>query len=184
MKRGWHRIAACIGSAATLSAAAADFVVGPGGATAEPTLEYQVKAGYLYNFIQFIDWPRDVFNGDFKLCVLGVDRFGSALDSLQGERAVGRTLRVLRFDQPTAAAAAHCHVLFVSRSVERAQVSQLLGGKGVLTVGEAPDFTAHGGVINLVERQGHIRFQVNQQAAQRAGLAVSSRLLQLALDNR
>jgi len=149
-----------------------------------PSLEYQVKASYLYNFVQFIDWPADVFNGEFRVCVLGVDRFGGALDALQAETAAGRAIRVLRFEQPSAAVGAQCHVLFVSRSSDSAQALQMLTAKGVLTVGEVPGFTAQGGIINLVERQGHIRFQVNVQAAQRAGLTVSSRLLQLALDNR
>lgn len=153
-------------------------------AVSDASLEYQVKASYIYNFIQFIEWPADVFNGQFKICVLGADRFAAVLDALQGESVAGRTIRVARFDQPHAAAAAHCHVVFIGRSADSAEALQVLPSKGVLTVGEVPGFTAQGGVINLVERHGNIRFQVSVPAAQRAGLTISSRLLQLALDNR
>lgn len=162
------------------------FVVAPGvGAVPAASLEYEVKASYLYNFIQFIDWPEDAFdNGDFNICVLGTDRFGTALDVLHGERVGRRVVRVQRFDRAGAAAGARCHVMFVSRTEDSAQVLQMVVHKAVLTVGEAPGFTAHGGVINLVEAQGRIRFHVNVKAAQRAGLTVSSRLLKLAVDQR
>ena len=53
--------------------------------------------------------------------------------------------------------------------------------RGLLTVGESPGFIERGGIINLVEVDGHIRFQINQKAARQAGLIVSSRLLTLAL---
>ncbi len=55
---------------------------------------------------------------------------------------------------------------------------------GLLTVGETPGFLEHGGIINLVEVQGRIRFEINQEAAKRAGLTVSSRLLRLAMERR
>lgn len=145
-----------------------------------PALEYQVKASYLYNFIRFTAWPRDVFGSDgkFNLCVVGAQRFGSALDVFAGERVDGRELVVRRLDGVGQARAARCHVMFVaagtSDTVPRAE-------RGLLTVGETADFLKQGGIITLVDAAGRIRFQINQQAAREADLVLSSRLLDLAL---
>jgi len=148
------------------------------GHSQSASLEYQVKASYLYNFMRFIAWPNDVFGGDgkFQLCVMGADRFGSALKALAGERVDGREIVVREVDQSTPARAARCHLLFVAAGTG---AEDLAAERGLLTIGETPGFLARGGIINLVEVQGKIRFEINHTAAQRAGLVVSSRLLDL-----
>lgn len=154
--------------------------VGALAAPAPPPIEYQVKASYLFNFIRFTAWPRDVFGSDgkFNLCVIGAERFGSALDTFTGEQVDGRELTVRRLDGIGQIRSARCHVVFVaagtSDTVPRAQ-------HGLLTVGETADFIKQGGIINLVDAAGRIRFQINQQAARDADLVLSSRLLDLAL---
>ena len=142
-------------------------------------LEYQVKASYLYNFMRFIAWPSDVFGdeGKFQLCVLGAERFGAALTQIAGERVEGREIVIRRLEQGAQARAAQCHMLFVAAGTDAQDVAP---EHGMLTVGETPGFLTRGGMINLIEVQGRIRFEINQSAAQRAGLVVSSRLLDLA----
>lgn len=154
-------------------------------AYSQPTsLEYQVKASYLYNFVQFVAWPNDVFGGDgkFNLCVVGAERFGGALDGLASERVEGREIVIHRLERDVSARAAHCHLLFVAAGATDAAIASALGERGVLTVGETPGFLGRGGVINLVEVQGRIRFEISQQAARQAGLVVSSRILSLAVN--
>jgi hypothetical protein len=158
------------------------------GATAvcarSTTLEYQVKASYLYNFLQFITWPVDAFGKDnrFNLCVVGAERFGAALDEIAGERADGREIAVRRLDRSAQARAARCHLLFIAAHEPGAATAEVIGERGLLTVGETPRFLQRGGVINLVKIDGRIRFEVNQQAARQAGLVVSSRILSLAVN--
>lgn len=146
-------------------------------------LEYQVKASYLYNFMQFIAWPMDVFDADgkFNLCVVGAERFGSALDVFPGERLEGREIVIRRLKSATPTQTAHCHLLFIAAGEDDAAFRGVIGERGVLTIGETPGFLERGGIINLVEMQGRIRFQINRQAAHNAGLMMSSRLLDLAL---
>lgn len=150
---------------------------------AQAPLEYQVKASYLYNFMQFIEWPADALAGsaNFNLCVVGLARFGGALVPLTGERIHGRQVVLQELARPEDAAAAACHLLFVADGEQQA-AAPLPRERGMLTVGEAPGFLARGGVINLVEFRGRMRFQVNREAAERAGLVLSSRLLRLALN--
>src|SRR6185295_17077931 len=56
--------------------------------------EYQVKAVFLFNFTQFVDWPAQSFadaRAPFVIGVLGRDPFGSALDeAVRGETVNGR----------------------------------------------------------------------------------------------
>ena len=146
-----------------------------------PSLEYQVKASYLYNFARFVTWPDEVFAGDgkFNLCVVGAERFGPALDALAGEHVEGRAIALQRLERAAQARAARCHMLFIA-NVAEAEAASAGAGPGVLTVGETPGFLARGGIINLIEIGGRIRFEINQPAAQQARLVVSSRLLSLA----
>lgn len=146
------------------------------------TLEYQVKASYLYNFIKFVAWPDDLSGAErkFNLCVAGAERFGHALDRIAGERVENREIVIHRLDRNAPARALRCQMLFIAADTTDAASWATIGERGVLTIGETADFLKRGGIINLVEVQGRIRFQINQQAAREAGLVLSSRLLDLA----
>ena len=146
-------------------------------------LEAEVKATYLYNFIQFVEWPQDAWaeGNEFELCVVGSDRLGAALEPFDGERVEGRSIRVHRLNTVDEVAVTRCKVVFLARRAgDSGQLLRQVPGRGVLTVGEAADFTKAGGMINLYEVRGRLHFSINDRAARRAGLIVSSRLLQLA----
>lgn len=146
-------------------------------------LEYQVKASYLYNFMRFVSWPEQGLprDGTFNLCVVGATRFGSGLDVLAGEPVDGRSIAVHKLASVADARSARCQLLFAP-GVDWG--SPVINERGLLTVGETPGFLERGGIINLVEVQGRIRFEINLEAAKRAGLTMSSRLLRLAMEPR
>ena len=75
-----------------------------------------------------------------------------------------------------------CQLLFVAaaESAHADDVIQSQGKAPVLTIAEAPDFAARGGMIALVLQDSKVRFIVNVHAAAQAGLSISSRLLALA----
>src|SRR5215216_37797 len=80
--------------------------------------EYEVKAGFLYNFITFTEWPAKSFSttkSPYVIGVLGDDPFGPALDRLlKGARIKSRPLVVRRF---TRLEDMHrVHILFLSSS--------------------------------------------------------------------
>jgi hypothetical protein len=156
-------------------------LAGWAGAGAQTSLEYQVKASYLHNFIQFVDWPSGMLARAprFNLCVVGLVRFGQALEPLAAERVQGRPVAIVALERPQEARAARCHLLYVARG---APAAGLAPARGRLTVGETPGFLHAGGIINLVEVRGRIRFEVNVAAADEAGLTLDARLLRLALN--
>ena len=61
-----------------------------------------------------------------------------------------------------------------------AEILQHVQGRPILTVGDSEGFCEAGGVINLVRKERHVQFQINSDAARRAGLKISSQLLKLA----
>lgn len=145
-----------------------------------PTIEYKVKASYLYNFLQFVEWPVDAFtNNTILVCVFGVDNFGTALRPITDEVVRGRAI-VVRYFQDMKGLE-NCHVVFVSTSESHrdSQVLQSLAGRPALIVGESSGFVERGGTINLIRVGDKIRFEINQQAAKRNRLKISAQLLQL-----
>lgn len=145
-----------------------------------PTREYEIKAAFLYHFARFVEWPEEAAQERVALCVLGQDPFGEALDGLDGKTTKNKTLTVRRIEHDREAQS--CHVLFISSS-ERERLPQLLDmlhANHVLTVGETKTFARDGGVIRLFEVGNKIRFEVNLEAARRAELDISSRMLKLA----
>jgi len=146
------------------------------------TVEYQVKAAYILNFTKFVEWPEGTFpagDSPLNLCVADEGPLGQTLTRMAAGEAISlhrMNVRILHRPEP----AEGCHVLFVPG--DDANPSELLGtlGSGVLTVGEGPAFLMAGGVISFVIENHRVRFDINYQAAHRAGLHLSAKLLAVA----
>ena len=151
---------------------------------AQRALEYEVKAAYLYNIVNFVTWPPDAFQNatdPVRVCIYGADPFGPLLDrSIQGTVAGQRPMQAVRVDD--AEGLTRCHLIFLpAGNTDRIdQAVRLSAQRPILTVGEAPDFLRRGGMIAFVIDGGRVRFDVNQAMAASHGLSLSSRLLQVA----
>ena len=150
----------------------------------QPQGEYQVKAAFLFNFARFVEWPPNASAGataPVDFCVLGDDPFGDALDrAVAGKTLNERTMAVRRGKKVQELNG--CDVLFISSS-EKSRLAGILGALRtvpVLTVGECDDFAAQGGEVQFTLEDNHVRFIINVDATDRAGLKVSSKLLGLA----
>ena len=154
----------------------------PAGESTDESLEYRVKAAYLLNFTRYVEWPTTAASDSrLSICVLGTDPFGRILDAtVAGRTAQGRPLQVRRVQN--ASEAIGCEVVFVSQETWRRNPASLraLGNTGTLTVGESEQFARRGGVIGFVILDETVRFVVNDDARDRAGLRISSRMLSLA----
>lgn len=143
--------------------------------------EYQVKAVFLFNFAQFVEWPPTAFataQTPLVIGVLGEDPFGPFLEeTVQGEKIGGRELAVRRFRRIEEVDA--CHLLFIGglSNDEQEEALAALRTRGTLTVGESESFIAQGGMIRFFTENNRIRLRINPDAAKRAGLTISSRLL-------
>ncbi len=155
---------------------------------ADVSKEYQIKAGFLYNFTKFIEWPSDRFSGEnapIVIAVFGDNPFGSELHQLvQGRKVNGRAIVIQSarsLDEVKRA-----HVVFIGEAEEKRLESHLdsLHTAGVLTVGESKRLAALGGAIVFAVVDDKVRFEINIASAERAGLKVSAQLQKLALGVR
>ncbi|MGA9643344.1 MAG: YfiR family protein [Terriglobales bacterium] len=153
-------------------------------ARAQETEEYRVKAAFLFHFAQLVDWPVGALGDDkqpLTVCTIGKDPFDGNLETmLQGKLIGARPLQVRHLKERTEIHG--CQLLFIGNG-ERKGVASLLAAlkdEAVLTVGESDDFVKQGGMIDLSMENNKVRFDINLDAAVRAKLKISSRLLVLA----
>ena len=151
-------------------------------ALAQPLLgdEYRVKGGFLYHFMRFTQWPAGAFdNADapLVLCIASTVPESDILLALNDKVIRNRKVLVVKFTEPKDIQ--RCHVLFVASQDEKYVIKRLsdAGEKSILTVGEIPIFTQSGGVIRFFRARDQLRFEVNLDAADRAGLRFSSQML-------
>jgi hypothetical protein len=146
--------------------------------------EYKVKALFLYNFAQFIQWPNETFKDastPLVICVLEPNPFEDALERIVESKTIaGRTLQVRRISELTQASG--CQILFISSAQPRRTRALLaqLQMTGLLIVGEVAGFANDGGVINFKLKDGNVRLEINMTAAERERLHISAKLLSLA----
>ena len=168
------------------SAALATLVIASGGAAAapEPSVEYAVKAAYLYKFGEFVEWPSSAFESESSpatLCVVGDDPFGPVLDkAVAGQRISDREITVRRLED--AKAHSGCQVMFVGGNdpEKLAKTIDAVKGEGVLTITDGATGPSAIGIINFVIANNRVRFEIDDGAAATNGLVISSKLLGLA----
>lgn len=148
-----------------------------------PAREYQIKAVFLFNFAQFVEWPRAAFagaNSPIVIGILGEDPFGAYLDeTVRNEKVNNRPLEIRRYHRIDEINT--CHILFISPSEAGTyeQIFARLQGRSILTVGDAEGFATRG-MIRFLTEQNRIRLRVNLGVARAAGLTISSKVLRAA----
>jgi hypothetical protein len=160
-------------------AGAAIMLSAPASAVGAPT-DTAVKAAFLPRFARYVTWPSAAIpkgSDPFVLCVIGSDPFGATLDEAARSQSIdGRRIVIRRLNN--AAAANDCQIAFAAG--RSAQLLASLEGKPVLTVTDGANGAARG-IINFAIVGGRVRFYIDQAAAARRGMNVSSRLLALAI---
>lgn len=163
--------------------------------------EYQIKAAFLYNFIMFVDWPKEKIddgNEPITIAIIGKDPFKEAFEPLKDKKAKGRNVLIKRingieelekFDQenkyeqhPQIETIRKSHLLFVCASEKKyiAKIIDLVKDHNILTVSETEGFLEAGGIINFLMQDNKVCFEINLSAAKHAKLQIRSKLLRLA----
>lgn len=171
---------ATVAAAATGVFAHALLLAGTASAAA-PFSETQVKAVYLFNFGQFVEWPADAFasaDAPFVIGIVGKDPFDGTLERVvQGESLGAHPIEVRRFE--SAEEVKHCNILFIGRE-EAAKLPATvaaLRGRSILTVTDVAGGERDGAMIVLVTENNRIRMRINPGAAKASRLQISSKLL-------
>lgn len=143
---------------------------------AQDSLEYAVKAAYLVKIAPFVEWPAGAFaspSAPLSICVMGADPFGNLLArAAEGQKDGDHPIAVRRIGAPDPA----CRIVYLEASEDQAY-QRAFAGRPVLTVTDA---ASRPGIVNFVLVDGHVRFEIDEDAARASGLTISSKLLSLA----
>jgi hypothetical protein len=145
-------------------------------------VETRLKVAYIYNFARFVEWPARSSPGPVRIGVLGLGDLAAPLeDVIRGKSANGRPIEVAHIN--SVAEADCCEILLIERSEYKhvSEIVQALAGKPVLTVCDVGSCLRDGVMIAFQLVEESVRFQINQEAAERAGLKISSQLLKVAV---
>ena len=146
--------------------------------------EYDVKAAFIFHFIEFTEWPAGSFankQSPIVVATVGRDPFGGSLDQIcAGKSVSGHVVVVKHFTKATDVKG--CQALFIGaeNAGDLPVAIKVRGPEGFLTIGETNGFLAAGGIIRFYEEDNRVRFEINQEAAERAHLRISAKLLRLA----
>ena len=170
-------------------------------AGSEPTQEYKVKAAFLYNFIKFVDWPKEAMpdgNEPITIGIIGKDPFGNAFEPVKDKDVREKKVVVKRFKSiadlkklgergkdeldKQSEAMKKCHLLFVCSSEKEylKDITSVVRDRPILTVADTTEFLEAGGIIDFVMEDQKVRFEISAAAAKRSKLQVRSQLLRLA----
>jgi len=180
------RAAARLRSGSALAVVALGVALLPGKASAaDESVEYAVKAAFLHKFGSFVEWPATAFaspTSPFQLCVVGEDPFGAALDkAVSGQQIARRPVEVRRLKTVKPDSGCHIAYLAASETQRLAQIIEALRGSSVLTVSDGRSPGVATGIINFVIKDDRVRFDIDDEAAAQNRLALSSKLLSVAL---
>lgn len=139
-----------------------------------------IRSAMIYNFCKFVQWPADTLGDSIVLGVLGDGGDLPDFSSLAG-KAVGEVPLTVR-RVTSAAELRQCQLLYIVGEGSEVLDSALAvaQAESILTISDRDGFCTEGGIIQLVERRGKLRFFINRQAADRAQLTLSSQLLKVA----
>ena len=154
----------------------------PAYAQSTPTDENMLKATFVYNFAKYADWPDNLWikSPKLRICTAGErGGFAQAVAALESKPAIrDKQIEVRQIVHPEEAAG--CLILVIAGRTRMAEWTRGVRLAPVLTVGDGEGFAANAGLIGLYADGDRLRFEINQEASQRAGLKLSSQLLKLA----
>jgi hypothetical protein len=149
-----------------------------------PRPEYEIKAAFLYKFALYVAWPPNAHPDDTQPIIIGVageNPFGDKLDNFIKNKKIQHHQIIIRYikspnDVPG------CHILYITHSENDRLNAYLAAAKGrwILTIGDTPGMANRGVMINLMQHNAGLGFEINRTALEQAGLKASSQLLDLA----
>jgi hypothetical protein len=144
--------------------------------------EREIKAGLLYNFLKYTDWPEErlASSPSMTVCLFGGDPFGGALEKTKGRTVHQRPIVIRTVSEVRETGS--CNLVFVNERAESRwpELSAFLDGKSVLTVSDFGDFSGRGGMIEFTRKGERVTVLINIDEIRAAKLTVQDRLLKLA----
>jgi len=140
--------------------------------------EQSIKLGYIYNFLQFMNWPKESLKKPtIHFCLYGENTFGSMLFELNNKQVNQKHIMVSHIKKLSQID--NCHAVFISQSEQRdlQEIFTRIGKQHILTISEIKGFSRKGGQIGMMVKSSRLNIEINLKAVKQAGLSVSSPLM-------
>lgn len=144
--------------------------------------EYAIKGMFVYNFAKYIDWTHASPSNNFRICVYGKSEITDNLFRIAANKKINnRTIEIVTINNLTDAA--NCQIIFISKSQNHIlkEAIEKLGSQGILLVTEDTEMAQKGACMNIIQVDGKIKFELNQNAARRDGIKIANQLQSLAI---
>ena len=145
--------------------------------------QYAFKAAFLFNFIEYIDWKNDTESGTFNFAVLGKSPITDQMQIIaRDQRAKNKKINVKEYQKLDEIG--FCYILFISEAfpIPVEEVVAKFQNKPVLIVTEKREGQVKNGpYINFFVESGKLKFEINLNTVNKAGIKISSQLLQHAI---
>lgn len=139
--------------------------------------EYDLKAAFLQRFIDYVNWKDYSKNQIFKIAILEESPITASLQNIPKTKKIDikeyKNLDEISF----------CNILFVpyNSTIPIETILSKFSGKPVLIVTERNGYGKKGAQMNFVMIENKLKFEVNLKAINKAGIGISSFLLQHAI---
>ena len=146
------------------------------------SLEDKIKAAFVYNFTKYIEWVDDDTTDSFEIGIIGDSDIIFPLQEIAEKELVNnRKIEVIHFQDIQDINS--CNILYISASEadELRDILKKIDGRNILTISDSTGFALKGVAINFVIVEGKLKFEMNSNVINEAGLKVSSQLLKLAI---
>lgn len=144
----------------------------------------KLKAAYIYQFIQFINWPEQNKQNEteqtFNICLYGKDKINKNLKELHLNRKTGKQLNFIHISKINDIS--QCHILYLALNKKRSleKVLNLTKNKPILSISSQSDFSKHGGIIGFVTINNKLRIEINRGSAKQSRIKISAKLFEIA----
>jgi len=147
----------------------------------ENQTEYRLKTAFLYNFVNFTEWPHIDKRGTFNMCFFDGNPFSPYLDYITQKKV--KDLKITILEKTDSTNLNECHFLYISNSAVNAKLEriiEIIGNESILTIADSVGAFPKGVIIHMGVEAGKITFEVNLASARAAKLTLSSQLLRFA----
>ncbi|SFB70756.1 protein of unknown function [Flexibacter flexilis DSM 6793] len=141
------------------------------------TTDYKFQSLFVYNIAKLAKWTPDHEAGDFKIAILGNKQVAETMSQALTNKKVGaQNIKVEVFNDINDVSS--CHILFVpaTTKVPIEKLTKVVEKNNIMLVTERDGWGRKGSAINFIMVDGKMKFEVNQEAAQKANVKLSNSL--------
>ena len=144
----------------------------------------EIQAAFLVKFTAYVTWPAGTFadpDSSLIISIHGRDPFGTTIDNIaRSYSSNGRNVEIRRCPNMDKSCSGNIIYIVPSGTDKGPSPLSVANSSAALLVGNEPKFLERGGMINFVKVGRKIRFDISKTNINKAGLEISSKLLNVA----